>query len=524
MEKLTLLQKLKLLTLNYILREPAFLKGIDNKKDKSDYIPAFFLQQNTFREYAFKDAEFIFCDLVDKCLDCNFYNTLTWASELRLKYNLTATANAILVRSSFSRTRKDLTKNYKGLLNYFNEYIIVTPRDLIDQVEYFLYINNGKNCLPSILKRSWAKRLQTFSLKELYTAKKYRCGIASIIKLTHAKSQSITDFLNGKKPPKVLSMGDTNGAEGFVTVFYNGQYTHKELLDNLVRFFTSYKDEQFCLDYMQKIYNTADFSNFSPIDYIKYIDKVDETENINHKKLILKWLNNCFYRCMSNQPKSNEKTLVLLDGSFGARYTDVFKLGEVKGSFGKYNTFYINALYSLLLAKRYEDADICTFSDSYKIENPTDDLIVDPIPYAEYKLDNEKFEGTCCYGIYSFLVEILLNRVVYDNIYIFSNNQAMLGTLSAPSYKTEFKESPMAIKKTIAGHNYYSIDVARIISNYRFAVNNKVNVVSVKTNSKKSYSFVDFGYRTAIVNGFTGKEAEFIFAINEFWDSVEKGE
>ena len=100
----------------------------------------------------------------------------------------------------------------------------------------------------------------------------------------------------------------------------------------------------------------------------------------------------------------------------------------------------------------------------------------------------------------------------------------MLGSLSAPAYETEFKNSPIAIKRTVAGHNYYNIDVARLISNYRFAVNKNVNVVSVKTNSKKSYSFVDFGYRTAIVNGFTGKEAEFIFAINEFWDNVEKGE
>ena len=297
MANLSLLQKLKLLTLNYILREPTFLKGIDNKKDKSDYVPAFFSQQNTFREYAFKDAEFIFCDLVDKCLESDFYNTLIWASEIRLKYNLTATANAILVRASICRIRKDLTDRFKGLFNYFNEYIVVTPKDLVDQVEYFLYINNGKSCLPSILKRSWAKRLQSFSLRELYTAKKYRCGIASIIKLTHAKSQSITEFLNGKKPKKILTMGDTNGAHGFVTVFYEGECSHKELLDNLTRIFTIYKDEQFCLDYMKKIYDTADYSNFSPIDYIKYIDKVDEIDFINHRKLILKWLNNCFYRC-----------------------------------------------------------------------------------------------------------------------------------------------------------------------------------------------------------------------------------
>lgn len=520
MANLSLLQQFKLLCLGNILKEPSFLKVDKKLKKDATYVPAFYKQPNVFKSYAFSEPEFIFNDLLDKCLESDFYNTLCLAVDLRLKYNLVYTANAIVVCASRCRIRKDLTSRFKGIFNYFNDFILVTLKDLIKQVEYFKKINGGLQNMPSILKRSWAKKLATFSLQELYSCKKYRIGTKKLIKLTHAKGQYITEFMQGKKP-QGFTIGDLDTKANFKTIFYSGKLDHKLLLDNVVEVFSYYNEQDFCLDYLNKIDKTFSSANFSPIDYVKYIDKIDEAENLNFKKLILKYVNNCFYRSITKQKKIKQKTLCIIDGSYDARYTPSSNVGVATGSFGKYNNFYLNCLYGLLTCKRFTDSDICFFSDGYKKEDST--LIVDPIPFAEYHLHHDNFTGMCSYGIYPALMEIILNKEHYDNIYIFSNRQAMLGSLTVPSSETEFKNSGFAIKNTVAGHDYYKVDVAGLINTYRFKVNKNVNVISVKSCSKKRYSLPEVAYRCSILNGLSGKEIEYSIAINEFWDNVDKG-
>ena len=119
MANLSLLQQFKLLCLGNVLKEPSFLKVDKKLKKDATYVPAFYKQPNVFKSYAFSEPEFIFNDLLDKCLESDFYNTLCLAVDLRLKYNLVYTANAIVVCASRCRIRKDLTSRFKGIFNYF---------------------------------------------------------------------------------------------------------------------------------------------------------------------------------------------------------------------------------------------------------------------------------------------------------------------------------------------------------------------------------------------------------------------
>ena len=66
------------------------------------------------------------------------------------------------------------------------------------------------------------------------------------------------------------------------------------------------------------------------------------------------------------------------------------------------------------------------------------------------------------------------------------------------------------------------IDVAKLIAEYRSKVNPKVNVFSVQTAGYNNMLIPEYGYRTNILYGWTGKELIFADSMIKFWNNKDK--
>ena len=70
-----------------------------------------------------------------------------------------------------------------------------------------------------------------------------------------------------------------------------------------------------------------------------------------------------------------------------------------------------------------------------------------------------------------------------------------------------------------SGSSY--VDVAKLINEYRSKVNPRVNVFCVQTAGYTNVAVPEYGYRTNILYGWTGKEALFADAMIRFWDEKD---
>ena len=119
-------------------------------------------------------------------------------------------------------------------------------------------------------------------------------------------------------------------------------------------------------------------------------------------------------------------------------------------------------------------------------------------------------------GIWLFLEKAIREKEHWDNIFIFSDMQAGHGGL----YGTE----DGAAKYTKQGYSCYGkmIDVAKLINAYRSQVNPKVNVFSVQTAGYNNVVVPEYGYRTNILHGWTGKEIIFANEMIQFWNQIDE--
>ena len=63
--------------------------------------------------------------------------------------------------------------------------------------------------------------------------------------------------------------------------------------------------------------------------------------------------------------------------------------------------------------------------------------------------------------------------------------------------------------------------MAKLIDRYRSTVNPKVNVFSVQTAGYDNVVVPEYGYRTNILYGWTGKEMVFAEALARCWDEAD---
>ena len=119
-------------------------------------------------------------------------------------------------------------------------------------------------------------------------------------------------------------------------------------------------------------------------------------------------------------------------------------------------------------------------------------------------------------GIWLFFRDAIMQRQHWDNIFAYSDMQAGHGDLYGIC-----SEDYEALGACVNG-SY--IDVNMLVKLYREQVNPRVNVFCIQTAGYTNVLVPEYGYRTAILYGWTGKELVFAEAMNRTWNELESKE
>lgn len=509
------LDTLKMITASSIFGEPSYYR--DSKSSKR-YLykinPVLSEFDIMFKEYENKTTNQIFEDAIDKALDYDFGGTLEWAVELRKNYMMRLNPQVIMVRASIHPKREEWTKEHPGLFNEINQKVMQRADEPMTQMTYYMYQNGGKkNDIPSIIKRSWAKNLSSLNRYKVAKYKNHECGMINAVRISHAHSKVLDELMktgtvevaeNQKTWENLRSQGNS-----WKKILETCDLGHMALLRNLRGIFTEIDDLELCQMYMKKLKDGVIEGKQFPFRYWSAL-KVIEKSDCNHKAVIMDALEECMDIAIENFPKLKGKTICLSDNSGSA-------WGSFNSEYGSVTVAEIDNLSSVITAMCSDEGYVGKFGDK---------LIITPITKRNGVLSQTKsitnkgyrdVGGSTEGGIWKFFRDAIRNGQQWDNIFIYSDQQAGHGGL----YGTEYDIKEYRSNYIVKGNFEPMINVFKLIEEYRKKVNPKVNVFSIQTAGYDNVVIPEYAYRTNIMYGWTGKEAVFADTIIKQWDEID---
>ena len=506
------LTTLKMITASSIFGEPSYYR---NGKRSGKYHEHELVYGYTILpdRYENMNTEEIMEDAIDKALDYNFYQTILWAKRLRQKFNMRLNPQVIMVRAAMHPNRKIFTENHPGVFDVINQCVMARADEPMTQMAYYLYKNNGKkNNMPSVLKRSWAKNISGIKRYHMAKYKNHEIGMINAVRLCHANSEIVDELMNtgtiavseNEKTWENLRSEGKSWQEIFNTV----DMGHMALLRNIRGVFTEVNDLNFCKKYMQKLKDGVVSGKQFPFRYYQALNMVQKEFGIlYHRPLIIDTLEECIDISLENYPKLKGKTMCLSDNSGSA-------WGAIPSEYGSVTIAEIDNLSSVITAACSEEGYVGKFGDK---------LIVKPVSKRRGVLSQaeelskkrcEDVGGSTEGGIWEFFYNAIKNKEHWDNIFIYSDQQAGHGGL----YGTD-KQTKQYMGKYGCMHRH--INVFKLIQDYRRLVNPFVNVFSIQTAGYDNILVPEMAKRCAILYGWTGNEASFAEAYIDLWDQVD---
>lgn len=511
------LDTLKMISASSILGEPSYYRS--GRRG-----PRYFIDENLHNfsilpeEFEGEDTETIMEKAIDNALDFDFGATLEWAKELRHEYYMRLNPQVIMTRAAIHPKRCQYTAENPGKFNEINQQVMLRPDEPMTQMAYFIYANDGKKSnMPSLLKRSWAQKIEGLSRKNIAKYKNHEIGMINAIRLCHANSKD-SDAINELMKTGTVEVEaeektwENLRAEGkpWKEIFETLNMGHMALLRNIRGVFTETEDADFCREYMDKIKEGVRKSKQFPFRYFSAIKAVKSSDCF-HKPIIIEALEECMDIAVENYPKLKGKTICLSDNSGSA-------WGCCNSEYGSVRIAEINNLSSVLTAACSDEGYVGKFGDELKIY---------PITKREGMLSQteniSKDQGdevglSTEGGIWEFFKNAINNKEHWDNIFIYSDMQAGHGQLYGTG--EQYKE----YKKLGFLCDWHYINVFALIQEYRKKVNPKVNVFSIQTAGYDNNLIPEYAYRTNIMYGWTGKEAMFAQTMINQWDEMENRE
>ena len=204
------LDTLKIIAASSIFGEPKYYRDGEGSKKKIDDSATFDrsdsgLNWSYEKEDAFcysifadlfkdtKSATEIFTLAIDSALDADFKGTLDLALELRTTYMMRLNPSVIWIRASIHPKRAEFNEKNPGYMKEIGKKISMRPDDVTNQFEYFAYVNGSKKGLSSLVKRTWAETLESFSRYQLNKYKGKR--LIDLVRISHANSENITELM-----------------------------------------------------------------------------------------------------------------------------------------------------------------------------------------------------------------------------------------------------------------------------------------------------------------------------------------
>lgn len=515
--KINPLDTLKMITASSIYGEPSYYVD-SNSAEKTIKKNGIFRIDDLIDDcvipatYKGKTTNTVMEEATDAALSYDFGATLEWAKTLRKEFNMRLNPQMIMVRAALHSGRQAYTEANPGKFDEINQLVMSRADEPMSQMAYYLYKNGGKkNNIPSILKRSWAKKLAKLNAYNVAKYKNHEIGMINAVRLCHASSDVINELMTSgtvavKEEDKTWENLRSEG-KSWKEIFETVNMGHMALLRNLRGVFTEVDDIEFCKKYLAKLKEGVINGKQFPFRYYSARAAVVGS-GCNHQAMIIDALEECFDISLANYPKLKGKTMCLSDNSGSA-------WGGFTSEYGRVTIAEIDNLSSVITAACSEDGYVGKFGDRLEVTPISKRTGVLAQAEAISKDRGRGVGGGTEGGIWEFFKKAIEKKEHWDNIFIYSDQQAGHGGLYGTGvHKSEYRA---------AGFNcsWDMINVYKLIKEYRKKVNPKVNVVSVQTAGYDNVVIPEFAYRTSIQYGWTGKEAVFAAEYIRQWDEIE---
>ncbi len=508
--KVNPLDTLKLISASSIFGEASYYRK-DVKDGKFSWQKEF-TDPAMARLFEFADSKTtteVFTEAIDRALDYDFGGTIDFAVDLRKTYNMRLNPQVIMVRAAIHPKRADFCNANPGKFAAVEKLVMSRADEPLTQLTYYMYINNGKkNKIPTILKKSIAKKLSSLDAYAVNKYKNHEIGMINGVRISHANSTVLNELMQ-TGTVKVTEDKETweqkrSAGMGWREIYESGCMQHMALLRNLRNIFNDVEDKTFCNKVLEDLKSGVLKGKQFPFRYWNAYQMIKNDGVKYHQTLVLDALEECMDIAVDNLPKLKGKTMALSDNSGSA-------WGAFNSEYGRCTVAEIDNLSSILIAKASEEGYVGKFGDR---------LITAPVSkrngalaQAQLLTNNRSNDvgGGTENGIWLFFKDAIQKKEVYDNIFIFSDQQAGTGGLygvNADDYRNFTCKGRM-------------INVYKLINEYRKKVNPKVNVFSVQTAGYDNVLVPEMAYRTAFLYGWTGKEAQFAEAYIKEWDAIE---
>lgn len=501
------LDTLRIIAASSIFGEPQYYrKGIDSPSLVMRTVPHLegVLFEELFAEGG--DAATVFTKAIDAALDYDFRNTLELAAELRIKYYMRLNPSVIFVRAMMHPQRPAFNEANPGFMRELANDIIKRPDDMTNQFDYYMYANGSKSGLPTMLKKTWAEKLESLSR---YALNKYKGkSLIDLVRISHANSESINELMK-TGTLKVESTEQTwemlrSAGKSWEEVINTIHVPHMALLRNLRGIFKEIEKPHQAASMLALLKNGVEDGKQFPFRYWSAYKAIEKEEDINFKQKVLDALSECMDIAIANTPKMKGKVISLSDNSGSA-------WGAFNSEHGTVTIAEIANLSSLITAHQSEEGYVGVFGDNLSVKDvSTREGLLTQLKETCKRGKNQG--GGTENGIWLFWEQAIQEKQHWDTVFIYSDQQAGRGGLFGQSSHdySDYRWN---------GGNH--IDVLKLVQEYRRKVNPKVNVFSVQTGGYNNMVLPENLYRGALLSGWTGKETMFANAIIETWDSVE---
>lgn len=516
------LDTLKMVTASSIFGEPQYYRdgehnssGLkrDGKYAVSDLLKEYCVLPDS-EKYEGKKTSEVMEDIIDNALDYDFGGTLDCAVTLRKTYNMRLNPQIILVRAASHPKRSEYMQNNPGRFAEVQAAVLLRADEPASQFAYYLYKNGSKKNLPNPLKKTWKTKLESLKAYDVAKYKNTGLGIIDVARVSHASSPVLNELMrtgtlqveDKRKTWENLKSEGKSWKEILDTV----KLGHMALLRNLRSIFMEINDTETCDRLLQQLKDGVLTGKQFPFRYYSAYNAVKaDTENIHFTGKILDALEECVEISSDNMPHLSGRTMCLSDNSGSAWY-------NILSAYGTACTAEIDNLSSVIAAKGSDEGYVGLFGD---------ELIIEPIGKKTGVLDKagalsetaiNKIGKATENGIWLFFSEAIREKQYWDNIFIFSDQQAGHGGLYGTDEEVEnYSKQGYAV-------NGRFIDAAKLAEKYRKEVNPKVNIFSVQTAGYTNILIPEYMYRGNCLYGWTGKELVFADEMIRFWDEQDR--
>jgi hypothetical protein len=344
------------------------------------------------------------------------------------------------------------------------------------------------------------------SARDIYKYRNAGIGMIDTGRVCHANNEYVNELMKTgtvsvPASDKTWETMRANGSkwEEIVSTIRLG---HMALLRNLRGIFTEIDDVELCKKLMEQLKNGVLGGKQFPFRYKTAYENIKKSD-VHHKVMIMDTLEECIDIACENMPKLSGRTCCLSDNSGSA-------WGTLNSEYGTVTVANIDNLSSVITAKNSDEGYVGKFGDNLHMIPVTHR---DGVLSQTEKVDtNYSVGGGTENGVWLFFDKAIRQKEHWDNIFIYSDQQAGHGGLYGEGADvTEYTRKGYCVRGMY-------IDVAKLIDTYRKEVNPNVNVFSVQTAGYNNVVVPEYGYRTNILYGWTGKELSFADTMIKFWD------